>query len=235
MTNTPPPQRFSYIALLALSIAIIASVIGVNAVQPAVFSPYFGAVSPVLAVLLICAIGFGALYVLNTRYHFKIYEPAALPRSLRIAAALAVPFMISVTIADLTLAFPEDINVPLPIALLFYPAMGYVAQTVFHILPLALLLPLVGFLFRSWSQNRHVWITIVLVTTLEAVYQAANAAASDPISPRAVFVIIHLFLFGLVELYIFRRYDFISMYAFRITYYAYWHVAWGHLRLQWIF
>ena len=51
----------------------------------------------------------------------------------------------------------------------------------------------------------------------------------------ASFVAVHLVLFGVVQLYIFRRYDFISMNVFRITYYAYWHVAWGYLHLHRLF
>jgi hypothetical protein len=33
----------------------------------------------------------------------------------------------------------------------------------------------------------------------------------------------------------FRRYDFASMYSFRLVYYAYWHVAWGVIRLKVLF
>jgi hypothetical protein len=44
-------------------------------------------------------------------------------------------------------------------------------------------------------------------------------------------VILHLWLFGLVEFALFRRYDFASMLTFRLVYYAYWHLAWGTWRL----
>jgi hypothetical protein len=40
---------------------------------------------------------------------------------------------------------------------------------------------------------------------------------------------------NLVQLTLFRRYDFLTMYAFRLVYYLVWHVAWGHLRLQVLF
>ena len=43
-----------------------------------------------------------------------------------------------------------------------------------------------------------------------------------------------LFLFGVVDLWLFRRFDFVTMYAFRMLYYAYWYVAWGTLRLIWL-
>jgi hypothetical protein len=31
---------------------------------------------------------------------------------------------------------------------------------------------------------------------------------------------------------VFRRYDFVTMYSFRLFYYAYWHIAWGVIRLR---
>jgi hypothetical protein len=42
-------------------------------------------------------------------------------------------------------------------------------------------------------------------------------------------------LINLCQLLIFRRYDFISMYTFRIAYYMLWHVLWGYARLRLLF
>jgi hypothetical protein len=42
-------------------------------------------------------------------------------------------------------------------------------------------------------------------------------------------------VFTLVELNMFRRYDFVSMYAFRVVFYLWWHVIWGSVRLRWLF
>jgi hypothetical protein len=49
------------------------------------------------------------------------------------------------------------------------------------------------------------------------------------------YVGLHIFLIGLVQLLLFTRYDFITMYTFRLSYYAIWHILWGHLRLNLIF
>jgi hypothetical protein len=38
-----------------------------------------------------------------------------------------------------------------------------------------------------------------------------------------------------LQLYVFRRFDFASMYAFRLVYYAYWHILWGVIRLKVLF
>ena len=39
----------------------------------------------------------------------------------------------------------------------------------------------------------------------------------------------------LAQLLIFKKYDFNSMYAFRLVYYLFWHIGWGHLRLRLLF
>ena len=51
----------------------------------------------------------------------------------------------------------------------------------------------------------------------------------------SAYVAAFVFVFTLVELYIYRRYDFVSMYSFRLAFYIWWHIIWGYLRLQWLF
>ena len=141
--------------------------------------------------------------------------------------------MILVTIADLLLRFPRDINVPPPAALLFYPAMGLLAQLALHIAPLAALLAATKAIFKTWTYQRLVWVSIALAATLEAAMQGVASWPDNPI--LGAYVTMHLFLFGVVELYMFRRFDFTSMYVFRLSYYAYWHLLWGTVRLEWLF
>ena len=51
----------------------------------------------------------------------------------------------------------------------------------------------------------------------------------------SAYVGVFVFVFTVVELYVFRRYDFMSMYAFRLVFYMWWHITWGYLRLRWLF
>ena len=39
----------------------------------------------------------------------------------------------------------------------------------------------------------------------------------------------------LCQLLIFKRCDFVTMYALRLAYYDIWHLAWGHVRLELLF
>lgn len=59
----------------------------------------------------------------------------------------------------------------------------------------------------------------------------APQAQSAPIA-LIVFVAGSLFLFGLVELWLYRRFDYATMFLFRMFYYAWWHLAWGSLSLR---
>lgn len=162
---------------------------------------------------------------------FLVSKSSERARDLLEVMTFAIPFMVLVTIADLVLHFPQDINLALPYALLFYPTMGYVAQLALHVVPLAILMPLLGSIFSRWPSDRRTWSCIAIVAFLEATFQVTSTSAGDALT---LFVAIHLFLFGVTEQYIFRRHDFIAMFLFRMTYYAYWHLAWGYLRLEWL-
>ena len=41
------------------------------------------------------------------------------------------------------------------------------------------------------------------------------------------YVGLHVFLINLIQLLIFKRYDFVTMYSFRLVYYLFWHMRWG--------
>ena len=43
---------------------------------------------------------------------------------------------------------------------------------------------------------------------------------------------LHIFLFNVFQLLIFRRCDVVSMYSLRFVYYFIWHVVWGHIRVS---
>jgi hypothetical protein len=46
---------------------------------------------------------------------------------------------------------------------------------------------------------------------------------------------VHVLVFNLLSLWFFRRYDFLSVYVFRVSYYGFWHILWGQLRLELLF
>lgn len=235
MTTVQTRRSFPFWALLAVSAAVEAALIFVTFMGAADLRPFFGNVHPHLATPVICAVGVGALYVLHRDFSFSIYETQSIKRGVATAIALAVPFMIAVTVADLVYRFPVDINVPPPAAFVFYPAIGLIAQLALHIVPFAILLYLLNSLLPTDRPDRWMWVCIVLASSIEAAFQLASSVDNGGSLGLAVFVATSLFSFGVVELYLFRRFDYATMYVFRITYYCYWHIVWGDLRLHWLF
>ena len=153
-------------------------------------------------------------------------------RGVAVGAGLATVLGIAIVIADLVFRYPEDMNAPIPQALAFYPSVGLIAEVVFHILPLTLvLIALLPFRDRLGT-HRATWIAITLVAVAEPTFQVFFGGE---VPPLAVYTWIHVFAIAFLQLYVFRRYDFVSMYSLRLVYYAFWHLIWGALRLKLLF
>jgi len=199
------------------------------------FQRVIGGINPLAAALLVVVLGFVCLSWLLSRDWFAIYRKENRKGLLR-ACGLAALFGVIIIPADLLIVFPPDINVPFPESLLFYPAIGFFAEILFHVLPLTLLLVVLSFVFRAANQNRIIWFSVVAVALLEPVYQTLWMVALDRYPVWAVaYDALHVFAINLLQLIIFRRYDFVSMAAIRLVYYLFWHIGWGHLRLEVLF
>jgi hypothetical protein len=104
-----------------------------------------------------------------------------------------------------------------------------------HVIPFALVLPAANGLLAGLAEQLRLRGSILLVSTGEAVFQVTTMQEqASPVS-LTVFVAISLYLFGITELTLYRRFDYATMFAFRMIYYAYWHLAWGSLRPHWLF
>ncbi|HEX7035501.1 MAG TPA: hypothetical protein VF210_06990 [Pseudomonadales bacterium] len=218
-----------------LAVASVLAVTGVavtsvdTTVQP---HRYFSDANPILASALICLAGTIVLWRLQRVFGLCVVS-AQSNRKLLVAVGAAVPFMASVTLLDRMLGFPSDINVGLPSALVFYPAMGFLAQLSLHVVPFALLLWLLTSRFRSLPAGVRFWSAALPAALPEAIFQM-NASIDHPsgLDVLAASVGVQLVLFGVTELYLYRRYDYLSMFVFRLTYYGYWHIVWGSVRVQ---
>lgn len=139
----------------------------------------------------------------------------------------------AIVIADLIIRYPKDLNVPPPLALLFYPAIGFVAEIGLHVVPLSLLLLALTPLAPRLGKERVVWPAILLVAAAEPTYQVLFEG--KPFTGVAAYTWVHVFVIAAFQLYAFRRFDFVSMFLFRLFYYAYWHILWGVARLEVLF
>lgn len=226
-------DRLQYQVLLGLSIAAM-GLTGITYFtdnQP--FERFIGAINPLLAGMLIVFLG-GILFTfLLSRRWFAIYKKEN-RKGLYISAGLAAIPGIIMILVDLKIVFPADTNMLFPASLLFYPAIGFFVEILFHVLPLTLLLFTLTTLFRNAQYENIFWISILIVALLEPIYQTIWMGGRYPLWAVA-YVGLHVFLINLFQLVIFKRYDFISMYFFRLVYYLFWHIGWGYIRLKVLF
>lgn len=226
-------ERTQYLIFLGLSLVIVGFTTALYLTDNRFFHRYFGNLNPLLVMLLTVLLGLSFLSFLLTR-GFSIYQKENQP-GLLLAAALAVLFGIVIILVDLSAPLAEDINAPWPQSLLFYPTMGFVVEIIFHVVLLSILLFLITPLTSRFDKNHIIWAAILIVALVEPVYQTILGSERPyPLWPD-LYIALHILLINLCQLAIFKRYDFISMYAFRLVYYAIWHIAWGHLRLSFLF
>jgi uncharacterized membrane protein YwzB len=199
----------------------------------AYFRRFFGETNAILVIVVASVIGAVALWALQSGYEFAILKGGTTFRGMGLSLALATGLAAAIVVADFFIRYPEDTNVPVPQALLFYPAIGFVAGIIFQVLPLALLLfalnPLVGRLGREGV----VWLGILLTAVLEPTFQVVFEGKAFTWGDAYTWV--HVFAIAFLQLYVFRRFDFMSMYSFRLFYYGYWHILWGVIRLEVLF
>lgn len=233
MNDATGNKRQQYLAFSSLSLGALVLTGILTTSSGNYFRRFFGSVNPLLVVTVTIIVGGACLSLLQSRGQFAILKGSTSRRGIALSAGLATLLAGAIVIADFFIRYPEDINVPMPQALLFYPAVGYVAEIVFHVLPLMLLLLALAPLDKRLGADRLVWACIVLVALLEPTFQVAFEA--KPLSWAAAYTWTHVLAIALLQLYVFRRYDFVSMYIFRLFYYAYWHIVWGVIRLKVLF
>lgn len=214
--------------------AVLVATFVLAGLDASLFEPYFGALDPRLAVAVVAAVGLVCLTLLRTRGWFEIFSERTRSGA-SWAAKLALTFGVLVILGDLLFRFPEDINAPLPAALAFYPVMGFVVEIVFHAAPLLVLLELGRRLGRIEPGGSRTWLCLVAVAFIEPAFQLLADVETGSPSARSAFVGVHVLAINLAQLALLQRFDFVSMVLMRLFYYAIWHVAWGHLRLGWLF
>ena len=112
--------------------------------------------------------------------------------------------------------------------------MGYVVEMLFHLIPLCLLLLLFKSIFRNSNPEKLMWPCILIISLIEPTFQTAMSPGYFPLFIN-VYMWIQLFVFNFLQLLVFKRYDFLKMYSFRLFYYLLWHIVWGSVRVDLLF
>ena len=225
------PTRKQFIILLALSSGFMAFMAILHYSANEVFNRLFGAVNPLVISLITIITGFLALAYLLNRKWFPIYRKVGLGTVQRYIFLLLVFVAVAISV-DLAIVFPADMNVLFPESLLFYPAIAFLVELLFHVVPLAVLMIVLYRFFKAGRLLKPVWIAIGIVALLEPSYQVFM----DDYPTWATFVVwANLCLFNWVQLAAFKRHGFVFMYSLRLIYYLLWHVIWGEFRLEVLF
>jgi hypothetical protein len=199
------------------------------------FDRYLFGLSPAVALALVTVTGALSFALLRARAGFVVVDRGRLARGASWVVVVATLFAVPTIVVDVVAPFPRSMNVPPPGSLLFYPVIGVAAEVAFHLLPLAVLVWL-GQLGARGAEvtHRQRRAYFGLVACVEPAFHLIVGWGDAPRWVLA-YVGLHLFAFSLAQLYAFRRYGLLAMYAFRIVYYLHWHVLWGYARLDLLF
>ena len=225
-------NKTQYIILSILLIAVIGMTAISNYSNSLIFQKYLGNLNPLIVFLSISILCFMLLSSLFLKNWFIIYRKKHLKELIPHFFLIGL-FVLTAIFVDLKIVFPENMNIEFPNSLLFYPAIGFLVEILFHVLPIYVLLSILTIFLKGVSHKKIIWICILIVATIEPTYQAIYMDSS----PNWAIIVIwlNLFLFNITQLVIFKKYDFITMYSFRLIYYAFWHIAWGYIRLNLLF
>jgi hypothetical protein len=224
-------EKLQYLIFVILSISVTMMTWIISNLP--LFERYFGKINPLIIIISTSILGVILLSLLLAKGQFLIYKKGNI-NGILLSAGLAALFAAVIILVDIKVVFPNDIDVLFPQSLLFYPAIGFIVEVLFHILPMSLLFFLLSTFFKRISNRLIIWICILTVSILEPVYQTISFIGHYP-SWTVFYIGFHILLINLVQLLIFKRYDFISMYLFRLVYYLIWHIIWGYMRLELLF
>jgi hypothetical protein len=223
--------RVQFGTLAAMTAAVLLATLILMASGSPAFERFIGSVNPLFALVGVSLIMAALTHVGLRADVFKICGKETLTGIL-LSSGIASFFGLIVIGADTMIIFPRGMNVPFPDSLLFYPVIGYGIEILFHALPL-----LVAAFVITELANRPglMWLGIAVVATIEPVLQTWTSYADGHPIQVVAFVFAQVFAINVCQLAIFRRYDFVSMYALRLVYYLFWHIGWGHFRLKILF
>ncbi|NNF39355.1 MAG: hypothetical protein HKN71_11860 [Gemmatimonadetes bacterium] len=190
----------------------------------------FGGLDPLLTTAAAALLGALALRQLARLEWFR--AGATSGHGVLMAAVVGAALTVPVIVVDLLGGFPAEMNVRFPASLLFYPSIAVVAESAFHLVPLALVAT--AWSWTKLDRSRARLLAIAIAALIEPALQVFWGSAQSPSWANA-YVGLHLLVFNVIALEIFRRSGFVALYGFRVGYYLVWHVTWGYFRLPLLF
>jgi hypothetical protein len=233
--ETLSSERSQFLIFISLSLAVatLLAVLSFLGYPPLLLRLFIG-INPLIGVLPVSLLGFFLFAFLISRCCLAIHRKGHLKGYLYASGLAALLGLIAIIVDFSTRIYSADINVLFPKSLLFYPAMGYVAEILLQLLPLTVVLIVLSPLSERISRNKTMWGSIFVASLPEPVFQTLGVSGQLPLW-FALIEFVRIFFVVLSQLTFFKHYDFVTMYWFRIVYYITWHIVWGHLRLIFLF
>ncbi len=224
-------NRVQFLMLGIIIVGFLGAFVQLNNSNPSIFKRFLGELNPLVISISIAIIAIATLSLLLSKRRSPIYKKTTPLVFFRYTLLVALFVFVAIWV-DWNIVYPADIHILLPESLLFYPAMGFLVEIIFHVLPLTILLFTFPIVIKPIKYNTVVWLSIIIVALVEPTYQIFM----DTYPIWALLVVwLNLFLFNIVQLYVFKIYGFIIMYGLRLVYYLFWHIIWGSLRLELLF
>ena len=221
--------QFKALAIACGVVVLMATVLYV--LTPEVYADILGFFHPLVALQFIILIYFLLFLYLLAETPFLVYKKNS-PAVYALLLIISLFFGGIVIAADLWwVNYPPDINVPAPESLLYYPVMGFMAEAVFHLLPVTLIIILLRSATRM-QRSAIVRVALILAVFVEPVFQMV---LGDYDSHTRIFTGILVLGFSASQLWVFRYYGWVSMFVLRMFYYLIWHVLWVDYRLEFLF
>lgn len=89
--------------------------------------------------------------------------------------------------------------------------------------------------FKGLRFENSIWPCMLIVASIEPVFQTALGSTRPYPTWVIGYVFLHIFTINFCQLLIFKHYDFVSMYSFRLVYYTFWYIVWENVRLNLLF
>ena len=199
-----------------------------------IFRTHLGSANPLVSIPIIAMIGFVCFSILIKQEWFAVFQSVN-RKGYRLAAILSIVFCLEAIMLDLVFRFPMGMNIPFPNSLIYYPAVGFVVNILFHVIMVTIVTGLLQLIAPHMTVEKTIWIAILLTAMVEPVYQMIFGAKVNGWTWLVVLTGVHVMLINLAQLFLFRRYDFVTMYAMRLMFYLLWHIVWGMVRLNILF
>ena len=217
-------KRYNVKSLAIFNLIVIALVAIGYLYDHSLYSTFLGSASPLLIYSLLIVFFIIAISLLHSKgWSFISLTFSGKPLFLYFVVSMVIGCL--PVLIDLWQPFGRDINILFPLSLVYYPSIGFLAEVVFHVLPILVL----AYVLDHYKFANK--IIIIIVALVEPIFQVSLGMQGDSISTRDALVGLEVFLFSLFQLVIFKKYGFLAMYIMRLGFYISWHLIWGYLRL----